>query len=79
MVNLSNKLKIFVTIFWFITFCFAQHEDSVNAAMPLEARTVTIKAQVKTVDVSPTAYRISYYPRTRQAEPFITKLFFMMY
>ena len=62
MVNLSNKLKIFVTIFWFITFCFAQQEDSiqdsVNTTMLLEAQTVTIKAQVKTVDVSPTA--VSY-------------------
>ena len=80
MVNLSNKLKTFVTILWIISCCFGQQEESVHDSIytskSLEARTVTIKAQVKTVDVSPTAYRISYYPRTRQAEPYITKLFF---
>ena len=80
MVNLRSKLKIFIFILLFTNICFSQEEasiqDSINTTEKIEARTVTIKTKVRVVDVSPTAYRISYYPRTRQAEPYITKMFF---
>ena len=41
-----------------------------------EAETVTISASVKLIDVRPTAYRLSLYPRSHPTESFIQKLYF---
>ena len=41
-----------------------------------EAETVTISASVKLIDVRPTAYRLSVYPRSHPTESFIQKLYF---
>ena len=78
--NLFNKSKIFIFLLLVYTNCFAQQEtpqpDSINIAKGIEANLVTIKAEIKSTTVSPTAYRLSLYPRNRPAEPYITKLFF---
>lgn len=41
-----------------------------------ESKTVSITVVVNPVNVMPTAYRFSIYPRNHPAEPFIQKLFF---
>ena len=51
-----------------------QLADSVK--IPLESKTLTLSSNVELFDVNPTAYRVSVYPRSRPAEPYMTKLFF---
>jgi len=41
-----------------------------------ESKTIIISSKIGIIDVEPTAYRITIYPRSRPAEPFISKLFF---
>ena len=41
-----------------------------------ESETVVINATVNPINISPTAYRYSIYPRNHPAEPFMQKLFF---
>ena len=41
-----------------------------------ESKTIIISSKVEIIEVEPTAYRITIYPRSRPAEPYISKLFF---
>ena len=74
--------KNYITIFLFANLLLSQaslspetlEADSVKK--PLESKTLILSSNVELFDVDPTAYRISVYPRSRPAEPYMTKVFF---
>ena len=74
--------KNYITIFLFANLLLSQaslspetqQADSVK--IPLESKTLILSSNVELFDVNPTAYRISVYPRSRPAEPYMTKVFF---
>ncbi len=51
-------------------------DQKIRVRKPNESKIVTINATVNPIDVSPTAYRLSIYPRNRPAEMQIQKIFF---
>ena len=79
MENLFNYFRYcgFIVI---ISLGLAQEDSTAIATQGIlkshEAETVTISASVKLIDVRPTAYRLSVYPRNRPTESFLQKLFF---
>ncbi|MBC8345228.1 MAG: hypothetical protein ISR82_07085 [Candidatus Marinimicrobia bacterium] len=74
--------KSFPFLFLFFNILSAQDSVGVDSSQsPVikkgeEYETVLITAVVNPVNVTPTAYRLSIYPRNHPAEPFIQKLFF---
>ena len=82
---MGRPVKTFrkIIIFSFLTILSAQ-EDSIAIDLSIdspiikskESETVIIHAPVKPIGVTPTAYRLTIYPRNHPAEPFMQKLFF---
>ncbi len=80
---MDNPAKTFPFIFYFLLLAIGLgQEDStifdqkIRVRKPNESKVVTINATVNPIDVSPTAYRLSIYPRNRPAETQIQKIFF---
>ncbi|MDP6339593.1 MAG: hypothetical protein QF842_04590 [Candidatus Marinimicrobia bacterium] len=78
-----NPVKLYrlILLFIFLTSAFGQGDSTIfdsqiRVKKPNESKTATIMAEVNPIDVFPTAYRLSIYPRNRPAEIFIQKLFF---
>ena len=70
-------------LFLCITIIPAQEDSTVvdstlyrEKIMVGESETVVINATVNPINIAPTAYRYSIYPRNHPAEPFMQKLFF---
>ena len=70
-------------LFLYITIIPAQEDSTVvdstlyrEKIVVGESETVVINATVNPINIAPTAYRYSIYPRNHPAEPFMQKLFF---
>ncbi len=74
--------KNYISVFLFASLLLSQASSSSetqqadSTKIPLESKTLILSSNVELFDVNPTAYRISVYPRSRPAEPYMTKLFF---
>lgn len=78
MKKLYSTIKL---IFLAFSFIFSQENSVKNDSVfisekSIEAESVIISLSVNPENVSPTAYRLTLYPRSRPAEIFMTKLFF---
>ena len=75
------KTRRFIFYFFIMSLGLGQEDSTIfdkqiRVRKPNESKTVTINATVNPIDVSPTAYRLSIYPRNRPAEMQIQKIFF---
>ena len=82
---MGNPVKTIRNFFLFlcITIIPAQEDSTVvdstlyrEKIVVGESETVVINATVNPINIAPTAYRYSIYPRNHPAEPFMQKLFF---
>jgi hypothetical protein len=77
-VNYIHKILLFL----FLSILSAQDSVAVDSSQSqsntkgIESETISISAVVKTINVAPTAYRLSIYPRNHPAELLIQKIFF---
>jgi len=80
--NPVKTIRNFLLFLW-ITIIPAQEDSTVvdstlyrEKIVVGESETVVINATVNPINIAPTAYRYSIYPRNHPAEPFMQKLFF---
>lgn len=80
---MGNPAKLFLPTYFItcLSLAFAQEDstavDSILSVIKAqESETVSIIATVNPIEVTPTAYRFSIYPRNHPAEPYMQKLFF---
>jgi hypothetical protein len=80
---MENPAKLFLPIYLIIclSFGFSQEDSTavdsnISVKKAQESETVNIIATVNPIEVTPTAFRFSIYPRNHPAEPFMRKLFF---